>query len=315
VEKGQYDLALKDLDAARKLLPNNTSVLLWRAKAYELSGKPEAARDDYKAMLALNPAHGVAIAGLDRVETKIAIANGTLKPNASRVNFRTALVIGNSQYGAIDKLKNSERDARLVADTLNRLGFEEVKLVVDGSREAMTAALKTFADSAATADWAVIYYAGHGIEFDGNNYLVPVDVRYERDADIPKESIALDSVLNAVGRATRLRLVILDACRENPFVTDIKKSDDSSFGKGLARIEPESGTLVAFATKHGHVATDGDGADSPFALALVQRMQTPGLEVSQMFRLVHDQVYAATDKQQEPFTYGQLTAQQFYFRR
>jgi tetratricopeptide (TPR) repeat protein len=315
VEKGQYDLALKDLDAARALLPKNTNVLVWRAKAYELSGRLDAARNDYKAILELNPAHGVAIAGIERIEGKIALASGTAKPNADRRNFRTALVIGNSQYGAVDKLANPERDAKLVAETLGHLGFEKVQLLTNGSREAMASALKSFAETAATADWAVIYYAGHGIEFDGSNYLVPVDVKYELDEDIPKESIALDLILNAVGGASKLRLVILDACRENPFVTDMKKSDNAAIGRGLARIEPESGTLVAFATKHGHIATDGAGQDSPFALALVERMETPGLEVNQLFRLVHDQVYAATGKQQEPFTYGQLPAQQFYFKR
>ena len=118
-----------------------------------------------------------------------------------------------------------------------------------------------------------------------------------------------------MGVAGKLRLVILDACRENPFVTDMKRTDSASVGRGLARLEPESGTLVAFATKHGRTATDGAGENSPFAAALVRRMLTPGLEVNQIFRLVHDEVLAATDKQQEPFTYGQLPAQQFYFKQ
>ena len=188
-------------------------------------------------------------------------------------------------------------------------------MLLDGSREAVTAKLKSFAEAAAKADWAVVYYAGHGIEFDGSNYLVPVDVKFEQDADIPKESVALDNVLNAVGVAGKLRLVILDACRENPFATDMKRTDAASVGRGLARLEPESGTLVAFATKHGRTATDGAGLNSPFASALVRRMLTPGLEVNQIFRLVHDEVLVETEKQQEPFTYGQLPAQQFYFKQ
>ena len=231
------------------------------------------------------------------------------------VGGRVALVIGNSKYAAIDKLSNPERDAKLVADALQRLGFEKVELLLDGSREAVTAKLKSFADAAANADWAVVYYAGHGIEFDGSNYLVPVDVKFEQDADIPKESVALDHVLNAVSVAGKLRLVILDACRENPFATEMRRTDAASVGRGLARLEPESGTLVAFATKHGRTATDGAGQNSPFASALVRRMLTPGLEVNQIFRLVHDEVLAETEKQQEPFTYGQLPAQQFYFKQ
>ena len=227
---------------------------------------------------------------------------------------RVALVIGNSHYKAVDALANPERDAKLLADAFRRSGFEKVQLVIDGTREGLLAALKSFAADAANADWAVVYYAGHGIELDGSNYLVPIDVKYENDADIPKESLALDEILNAVGAASKLRLVILDACRENPFVAELKAAQTSGAGRGLARIEPESGTLVAFATKHGHYATDGTGEDSPFATALVQRMAMPGLEISQMFRLVHDDVYAGTDKQQEPFTYGQLSAQGFYFK-
>ena len=107
-----------------------------------------------------------------------------------------------------------------------------------------------------------------------------------------------------------VRLVVLDACRENPFAE--KKS--LSVGRGLARIEPESGTLVAFATKHGHLATDGAGDNSPFTTSLIRRMDAPGLEINQLFRLVHDDVYASTGKKQEPCTYGQLSAQGFYFK-
>jgi uncharacterized caspase-like protein len=187
-------------------------------------------------------------------------------------------------------------------------------LMIDATRDGLADALKSFTAEAANADWAVIYFAGHGIEVDGNNYVVPVDVKYENDADIPTESIALDQILNSVGAASKLRLVILDACRDNPFVAELTRGETSAVGRGLARIEPESGTLVAFATKHGHYATDGAGANSPFAAALVDRMPTAGLEINQLFRLVHDDVYASTNKEQEPFTYGQLSAQEFYFK-
>ena len=140
-------------------------------------------------------------------------------------------MIGNSHYKGIDKLANPERDATLLYDAFRRLGFEQVQLVIDGSRAATVLALKSFAEAAANADWAVVYYAGHGIEFDGSNYLVPVDVKYDQDADIPKESVALDQVLNAVAGAAKFRLVILDACRENPFVPEMTKSDNSTIGR------------------------------------------------------------------------------------
>lgn len=314
IERGQHESAIADLDKVIRNNPRNVPALLQRAKAHELSRNFAAARDDYAAALVQLPSHGVATAGVERMEARLAGKDGRVSAQ-NRTGGRVALVIGNSKYAAIDRLANPERDAKLVADALQRLGFEKVELLLDGSREVVTAKLKSFAEAAANADWAVVYYAGHGIEFDGSNYLVPVDVKFEQDADIPKESVALDHVLNAVGVAGKLRLVILDACRENPFATDMKRTDAASVGRGLARLEPESGTLVAFATKHGKTATDGTGQNSPFASALVRRMLTPGLEVNQIFRLVHDEVLVETEKQQEPFTYGQLPAQQFYFKQ
>ena len=313
-ERREFDAAIKDLSRAVELAPKNLNARLSRAKTYELSEKFDAAIDDYATILTIFPTHGVATAGVERNAARSAAAQGQTVQRPQRPGSRVALVIGNSKYGTMDNLRNAERDATLVSETLRRLGFEKVELAVDTPREKLVEVLKAFTEMAAGADWAVVYYAGHGIEFDGSNYLLPTDVKFAQDADIPIESVALDQVLNAVQGAQKLRLVILDACRENPFATDMKRSETSNIGKGLARIEPESGTLVAFATKHGKTASDGAGENSPFATALAGRMTTPGLEVNQLFRLVHDEVQTVTAKQQEPFTYGQLSAQQFYFR-
>jgi uncharacterized caspase-like protein len=175
--------------------------------------------------------------------------------------------------------------------------------------------MEAFASESATADWSIIYYAGHGMESNGTNYIIPADASLETDDDIPKQTVALDLILNAVSPAKQLRLVMLDACRDNPFVAEIHHHDQSGIiGPGLARIEPESGTLVAFATKHGHVATDGGSDNTPFATAVVKEMKTPGLEIAKFFRVVHDDVVIATKNMQEPFTYGQLPATEFYFR-
>lgn len=312
--KGDYDAAIKDFNEAIRLQPQNVFALIQRARAYELSRNLKEARTDFQTILGLEPSNGVAIAGSERIEAKIAALTGGPAPVKDHSGARIALVIGNSHYKDVDPLANPERDAKLVADALKRAGFEKVQLLIDATRESLAAALKAFAADAAGADWALVYFAGHGIEVDGSNYLVPTDVKYENDDDIPKESIALDQILNAVGAASKLRLVILDACRENPFVAEMKGKAVSAAGRGLARIEPESGTLVAFATKHGHLATDGTGENSPFAASLVKRISTPGLEISQLFRLVHDDVYASTGQQQEPFTYGQLSAQEFFFK-
>jgi tetratricopeptide (TPR) repeat protein len=299
--------AIKDFDEALKLEPKNVAALLQRALAFERSRELEKARTDLQTALSIIPSHPVAMAGLERIDTKL----GATRPSNERPGGRIALVIGNSKYESFDSLANPKRDAALIADALGKSGFQNVKLLIDASLEALSVTLRAFADDSKNANWAVVYYAGHGIELDGSNYLVPVDAKFETDADIPKESVALDQILNAVSSADKMRLVILDACRENPFVTE-KKS--LSVGRGLARIEPESGTLVAFATKHGHVATDGAEENSPFTTSLIRRMDAPGLEINQLFRLVHDDVYTSTGKKQEPFTYGQLSAQGFYFK-
>ena len=314
-EETQYDDAIKNFDQALSLQPNNVDAALRRARSFELQRNFAAARSDFQKVLDLSPTNVTAATGRDRIDTKISIASGTGSAASAPVR-RVALVIGNSHYKAVDQLANTANDAKLIADTFKTLGFSDVRLLLDGSKEQMSSALQALAHDAVNASWAVVYFAGHGLELDGTNYLVPTDVKYENDSDIPKESVPLDEVLNAVGEAANLRLVILDACRENPLVSNIGSvSGSSSVGKGLARIEPESGTLVAFATKHGDLATDGTSGDSPFALALTNRMKAPGLEINAVFRLVHDDVYAMTNKQQEPFTYGQLPAKAFYFRQ
>ena len=304
---GNFQAAIKDFNEALKLEPKSVQALLQRALAFERLRDFDKARADLQAALSLSPSHPVAIAAIQRIDNKL----GGARPTEERSGGRIALVIGNSRYGSFDSLANPKRDATLIADALRKSGFQDVKLLTDAGREVLSESLKTFAEDSKKANWAVVYYAGHGIELDGSNYLVPVDARFESDADIPKESVALDQILNAVGAADKMRLVILDACRENPFVTEKKAL---SVGRGLARIEPESGTLVAFATKHGHLVTDGAGDNSPFTTSLVRRMDVPGLEINQLFRLVHDDVYASTGKKQEPFTYGQLSAQGFYFK-
>ena len=180
----------------------------------------------------------------------------------------------------------------------------------------MTKALQSFAAQAVTADWAVIYYAGHGIEVGGTNYLVPVDAALKTDRDVQFEAVPLEQVLASIEGAKKLRLVLLDACRDNPFVRQMTRTLASrSVGRGLAPPpEPDGGTLVAYAAKHGQVALDGEGGNSPFVSALVKRLEMPGLEVSMLFRLVRDDVLAATGRKQEPFVYGSLPGESLFFR-
>ena len=169
-------------------------------------------------------------------------------------------------------------------------------------------ALRDFADRARDADIAVVYYAGHGIEVDGANYLIPVDAKLERDTDVYDEALSLDRVLVAIEPAKQLRLVILDACRDNPFSKTMKRTIASrAIGQGLAKVEPTSpNTLIAYSAKAGSTAADGDGKNSPFTPALAKHLATPGLDVRRAFGFVRDDVLKNTGNRQEPFVYGSL---------
>src|SRR6202030_473490 len=156
------------------------------------------------------------------------------------------------------------------------------------------------------AEIAIVYYAGHGIEVDGVNYLIPIDARLARDFDVEAETVSLDRLLRAIEAARRLRLVILDACRENPFAQSMRRSS-RAVGRGLARVEPAApDTLVAFAAKAGSIASDGDGANSPFTAALLKHLATPGLDIRLALGRVRDEVRETTRSRQEPFVYGSL---------
>jgi hypothetical protein len=236
-------------------------------------------------------------------------------PAVNDLGTRVALVIGNSHYSAVGHLPNPPRDAAVLARSLREAGFKTVQVENDLGSEAMRRALRDFSAEAARADWAVIYYAGHGIEIGGQNYLVPIDARLKSDRDVQFETVPLEQVLTSIEGARKLRLVILDACRDNPFAQQMTRSLASrSVGRGLARIEPDGGTLVAYTAKHGQVAQDGEGENSPFVSALVKHIGTPGTEINFLFRKVRDDVLAATGRMQEPFVYGSLPGENFYFR-
>ncbi len=240
-------------------------------------------------------------------------------PAEAQTEKRVALVIGNAAYRTVGELPNPRRDARDVAAALRDAGFAEVVELYNLGIQQMREALAAFEDKAAGADWAVVYYAGHGIEVDGRNYLVPVDAKLNRASDVEDETLALDRVLARVAAAGKLQLVILDACRNNPFkarmvVTGAAKRAIGE--RGLARVEPaHSNVLVAYAARDGEAALDGRAGDnSPYARALVKRLGERGLEVGTFFRKVRDDVLAETGGKQRPFEYGSLTGQLLYFR-
>lgn len=324
--KQDFTRALADHNEAVRLEPN-----AWQSYSYR--GFTHEARNDLRAALAdlskanqMSPREDVA-RGIKRVEAKLAkqaaqpaakpqpAQNGTTPSLPGGGAARVALVIGNGNYRAAGALPNPKNDADAVGKALNAVGFQVV-LANDLSREQFASLLKDFSAMADNAEWAVIYYAGHGIELGGTNYLVPVDAKFTSDRDVSLEAVTLEQVVQSVEGASKLRLVILDACRDNPFAQKmIRSSGSRSVGKGLGNIEPEGTTLVAYAAKHGQTAEDGTGRNSPYASALIRNIQTPGIEINQVFRRVHDDVLAATGKRQQPFTYGALPSEPFFFRQ
>jgi hypothetical protein len=227
---------------------------------------------------------------------------------------RVALVIANSKYATTSPLKNPPADAKLIAGALRQAGFDDVMVKTDLGKMALEGALRDFGIRSEGADVALIYYAGHGIEAGGQNYIIPVDAQLVRDRDLDVEATRLDTAL-LMAESARMRIIILDACRNNPFAASMQRTVASrAVGRGLAQIEPTGETLVVYAAKAGSTAADGEGANSPFAEALAKRLPQPGLEISLLFRAVRDDVLAKTGRTQEPFTYGSLSGQAFYFR-
>lgn len=227
---------------------------------------------------------------------------------SAQAERRVALVIGNSAYKTVPRLSNPANDATLVGAMFKKAGFDTVDLRLDLSVLEMRKALREFGSRTREADVAVIYYAGHGIELDGNNYLIPTDAVLETDTDVYDEAFQLDRVLVTVEPAKQLRLVILDACRDNPFAKTMKRTMASrAIGRGLAKVEPTSpNTMVAYAAKAGSTASDGNSGNSPFAAALVERLPTPGLDLRKAFGFVRDDVLKSTGYKQEPYVYGSL---------
>jgi hypothetical protein len=244
----------------------------------------------------------------------LALLCGLFAANADALAAkRVALVIGNSAYQNVAQLPNPANDAASVADMFKKAGFDAVELRRDVGSLDMRRALRDFYDKAASADIAVVYYAGHGIEVDGTNYMVPVDAVLKRDRDVDDEAVSLDRILESVEQAKQLRLIILDACRDNPFAKAMIRTSAARAltTRGLIAAEPTtSNTLIAYAAKGGSTADDGNTGHSPFTNALLAHLTTPGLDVRQAFGEVRDDVMKATDSKQEPYVYGSLGGSQ-----
>jgi len=235
-------------------------------------------------------------------------------PNAL-AEKRVALVVGNAAYVNANSLANPANDANAVADSLERLDFSVVR-GIDLDLAGMRTAVRDFSRELIGADVALFFYAGHGMQVYGQNYLIPVDAELSNEADLDFSALKIDLVLRQMDREPRVKLVILDACRDNPFETQLARSmgatrSASALASGLAEINPAGGTMIAFATDPGDVALDGQGEHSPFTEALLQHIETPGLEVNVMMTRVRGEVFRTTGERQRPWTNTSLTGE-FY---
>ena len=227
---------------------------------------------------------------------------------AALAERRIALVIGNGKYENAGVLTNPANDANAIGALLKKAGFDVVDLRLNLGVVEFKRAVREFVDRAANADVAVVYYSGHGLEYGGVNYLIPVDAKLTSTFDIDDETVSLDRILVAAGHVKKLSLIILDACRENPFHPT---ADDARVTRGvsmgLAGVDQSvADTLIAFAAKAGSVSYDGDGANSPFTTALLKYITQPGLDIRLALGKVRDDVLRATNHRQEPFVYGSL---------
>src|SRR5215211_2931476 len=231
-----------------------------------------------------------------------------LSAGAARAEKRVALVIGNGVYENVPKLANPIKDAAALAEMFRGAGFDWVKLRKDVSNLEFKRALREFMDAAQDADIAVVYYAGHGIQVRDMNYMIPVDAKLATEVDAEDEAVSLERIMMALEPAKRLRLVILDACRDNPFARTMKRRVAMrAITGGLGKAEPTLGdTLIAYAAKAGSTAEDGEGDNSPFATALVKHLAVPGLDIRLAFGQVRDEVLKRSRTRQEPFVYGSL---------
>ncbi|WP_171130269.1 MULTISPECIES: caspase family protein [unclassified Ruegeria] len=224
---------------------------------------------------------------------------------------RVALVIGNGRYNHVTDLPNSLNDAQDLASALSRIGFD-VEYNLDLDFRGMRVALRDFAKRAEKAEVVLLYFAGHGLEIDNVNYLIPVNAELQSDVDVSFEAIRLDTVVASLSSSEGLKIVLVDACRNNPFLNTMNRTNKTrSIGRGLSRIDP-SGVVVSYAAKGGTLALDGSGRNSPYAEALLQHIEEPGLELGKLFRKVRDTVFETTSGYQEPFTYGSLPSEDIF---
>jgi Caspase domain/Yqey-like protein len=240
----------------------------------------------------------------------LALFASFLSVSLGRADNRVALVVGNAAYRNVSTLATPVADAKAIADSLGRLDFS-VNAIFDATYDEFRRALIEFGRRARGADLAIIYFAGHGIEINGDNGLVPVDAELKNDIDAANETIELTSLMRVVSGAKKLGLVILDACRSNQFKAKMQP-ERAIVTHGLGPIEPSGNVVVAYAAIDGTTAKDGVGPHSLYTATLLRHIETPSLEIDYLFRNVRDDVAEETHGQQQPHTYGSPSGDELY---
>jgi tetratricopeptide (TPR) repeat protein len=331
--KGEYDLAIADFDEGIRLNDQYPNPFRHRAAAKLAKGDLIGARADVESSLALKPDYAEAKQTLASIEAAEQKAKGTdvaskteqdeenLPPTSPQkpmaLGKRVALVIGNGAYLDGMALPNPVNDAKAMAASLGRLGFDVI-VSTDATKADMTDAMYRFAVSAEGADAALVFYAGHGMQVDGVNYLMPVDATLATQADLKHKFVAADEILNDLKTVKGMRMLVLDACRNNPLSRSIKlklakmTSRAIDNRNGLADMKAE-GVLIAFATQPNEVAADGAESNSPFTLAMLKHLETKNIEIDTMFKRVRTTVSEMTDGVQLPQTVNSSTGE-FYLK-
>ena len=332
-QRGDIDGAIADADRSIRLYPDYNAAYVARGLAYEAKGDTARALADYRVALAMPPKYVSGpdaqrqardrLAALDRAAPSSGAASSASPapaPPAAALSApgrvdqfarRVALVIGNSDYKFANKLPNPVNDAADIAAILKRLKFD----VVEGKnldRRGMDDVIRQFGRKLEGADLAAFFYAGHGLQVGGKNYLVPIDAKLERPADLALDAVEVSIVLDQMEAERRVNLIFLDACRDNPLARSLARSlgtRSTTVGQGLASIQSAVGTLIAYATQPNNVALDGDGRNSPFTTALLKHITAPGLDIGLIMRRVRADVIQATRDKQVPWDDSSLVGE------
>ncbi len=245
------------------------------------------------------------------------LASALLLALPAAAEKRVALVIGNSAYKEVAQLPNPVNDANEISSALKSAGFDVI-LGVDLDKRAFDTKVRNFADLLEDADAAIFFYAGHGLQVAGRNYLIPVDAHLQGERDLDFDAVNLDFIMKQMelGRADKTNIVFLDACRDNPFSQNLARSmgtRSTSIGKGLAQVDTGVGTFIAYSTQPGNVALDGKGKNSPFTAALSKHVREPGRDLTSVMIETRKDVLAATAGKQVPWDHSALTGE-FYFQ-